>query len=104
MGSGAHGDAKMRKKISDTALRAMSPEARELALSTLIAATRERPNGELVELSAAIEELEARNSLDSATMRAKVEAGTLAESWEICQWLILLDRRERLEKLASRPC
>jgi hypothetical protein len=92
----------MRYTVKDTDLRAMSEGERETAWAKLIAATQQ-PHGDNVrELDEQIRACEAQHGIDSATMRQRVRDRALPESWEICQWLMLLNRRALLVTLASR--
>jgi hypothetical protein len=71
-------------------------------LREMVAATKEPPNGECAEVDAEIHAFEQRFGIDSAAMRAQVRSGEMKESWDICKWLMTLDRRDRLAKRAAR--
>lgn len=91
----------MSYTVKDSDLRAMSAGERENAGAKLIAATQQPDSGKVRELDEQIRACEAQHGIDSATMRQRVRARVLSESWEICQWLMLLNRRALLVTLAS---
>ena len=87
----------MRARIRSSELRSMTVEDRVSKLAhEMGAAARAKPNGEVRELAEQIGAFEARFGIDSATLRREVESGVRPETWEVCQWLMLLHRRDRL--------
>lgn len=92
----------MRRKVAESALLAMSEAKRSEALAQLVGATRGMPNGELKALRGEIARLEKEHGMSSEQLRADITAGVRKETWEYCQWLMLLRRRERLEARAAR--
>jgi hypothetical protein len=96
------GDAMTKYRISDQALKAMPEARRAEAMLKLVRDARALPNGELKDVIEQITDFERRFQLDSERMRAEVSDGTRREDWEICQWLMLMKRRSRLEQRASR--
>ncbi len=80
----------------------MTEEERERALASLVSAARSKPNGALKEIEAKIRDLEIRYEVNSETLRRQVSSGTRSETWEICQWLMLLHRREQLGARSAR--
>lgn len=89
-------------RISDQALKAMPEAQRAEAMLKLVRDARAVPNGELKEVNERIADFERRFDIDSERMRAEVSEGARREDWEICQWLMLMKRRSRLEQRASR--
>ena len=87
-------------KLSD--LEALAPEERDRRLDELVRSTTRGPNGEVAALDAQIEALERRHGFDSATLRRRLAAGEQSETPEVCDWLMLLDLRERIASVASR--
>ena len=63
-------------------------------------ATRGKPNGEVRDVDQRIHAFEARFGIDSETLRNEVTSGARAETWDFCQWLMLLQERDRL---VARP-
>jgi hypothetical protein len=55
-----------------------------------------KPNGVAARIEAEICEFEDRFGFDSAEMRRQLDAQELQETWDVCQWLTLLHRRELL--------
>jgi len=92
----------MMKSIRMAELAALEPEARAERLREFVAATRQPPNGELAEAEAEIRTFEQRAGVDSDTMRREVSEGRRPETWDVCEWLLLLEERDRLASLAAR--
>jgi hypothetical protein len=59
-------------------------------------AARGKPNGELRDVDSRIHAFETRFGVDSATLRSEVASGKRPETWDVCQWLMLLQERDRL--------
>lgn len=89
-------------RYSDAQLRAMSEDARNRALARLVEAARQPVNGELRELDVEIKAYEDRFGFSSERMRSMVGAGEMRETLEVCDWLMTLNRRERLAKRAAQ--
>jgi hypothetical protein len=89
-------------RIGDQALKAMPDAERAEAMLKLVRSTRTLPNGELKEVIERIADFERRFQVDSERMQAEVTDGTRREDWEVCQWLMLMKRRSRLEHRAPR--
>ncbi len=88
-----------RHKISDLTSRPV-PELRGV-LRELVRGMRTVPNGELPELDAKIRKFESRSGFNSQTLLARVKSGEQRETWEVCEWLLLLDLRESIAALRS---
>ncbi len=56
------------------------------------------PNGQLAELDRRIATFERVYETTSEMMRAELASGTRKETAEICQWLMLLELRERVSR------
>lgn len=81
------------KRVTREELRHLSVDERVERLSNALSAVYEPINGELVEVARKIDAYERRFGFSSAEMRAKLDAGELAETSEVCDWLMLLDLR-----------
>lgn len=92
----------MKKSIKSADLRKMSAEEQDEAMRGLVRVARGQPNGELRELDQQIRELEEKHGLSSDDLRRELSRGKRKESWEICQWLMLLDQRDLLGSRTSR--
>jgi hypothetical protein len=92
----------MKRSVSIAALKVMSASRREEEIAELIKSTRRLPNGEIADLDEVIKHFEEQYHVDSETMRARVADGSLAETTDICTWLMTLKLRDRLAKLAAR--
>jgi hypothetical protein len=84
-------------------LERLQPGEKEAKLRALVVATGQPPNGELRELDSRIHEYEQRAGLNSAALRDKLASGEVAETAEVCDWLMLLEIRERIAAVVSRP-
>ena len=82
------------RSIRSSELRKLKGARREKALEKLAKGTRNAPNGEVWDASEIIAVYEKSHGYTSDEMRRRLEAGELEESWEICQWLLQLRRRE----------
>jgi hypothetical protein len=92
----------MKRSISMSKLKVMSPSLRDETLAALVTSTRRLPNGELEALRKTIAFFEHKYDLSSEELKVKVAGGHLTESEEICQWLMALRMRDRLERLEAR--
>jgi hypothetical protein len=73
------------------------PDAeRERRVTEFAAGRNVAPNGELGDLGIEIARFETRYEMSSATMRQKLIEGVLAETEDICSWLMLLSLRDKL--------
>jgi hypothetical protein len=88
-------------RLSD--LAKLGAKEQETRLRNLVGATRRAPNGELGDLDARIRAHESRAGYDSETLRRRLLSGDEAETPEVCDWLMLLDLRERIASVVSRP-
>jgi len=77
-------------------LRGLEPGEQASRLSRLAREARGAPNGGLEDVEARIRAFERRYEVDSESMREQVASGERVETWDICQWLLLLDVRDRL--------
>jgi hypothetical protein len=86
----------MAARVTTSELRNLDPGERASRLSSLAREERRAPNGEVEDIEERIRAFERRYELDSETMREEVSTGARAETWDLCQWLMLLDVRDRL--------
>lgn len=84
-------------RIFDRDLRQMGPAERDAALSELVVRTRTFSKEDLRELDQEIGTFERKYKIRSRDLLDQIEAGERAESDEVCRWLMLLNRRRRLE-------
>lgn len=84
-------------RVAASELRKLSKGEREAKLQELARAAQEPPNGQLRDLNAQIRQFEQRYDKDSATMRNELASGALQETADICQWLHLLNLRDRIQ-------
>jgi predicted neutral ceramidase superfamily lipid hydrolase len=75
----------------------LSEEERSRRLAELARAAFEPANGELDEVRAKVSEFEARYEMTSDRMLEKLRQGELAETSDVCDWLVLLKMREQLD-------
>lgn len=87
-------------RISD--LGKMEPNKRSRVLDTLVRATQGPPNGEVAQLTERIRRFETDYGMSSQSMRSALSDGSLRETTEICEWLMLLGMRDRIGKLSAR--
>lgn len=87
--------------IGSSELRKLKGARRRKALDKLAKGTRKAPNGEVRDASEVIAVYEKSHGMTSDEMRRRLEAGELEETWEICQWLLQLRRREELVRLGE---
>ncbi len=92
----------MKQSIKSSDLRKMSPDEQDEAMRKLVKVARARPNGELKDLDAQIQAFEQKHGLSSDDLRHELAQGRRKESWEICQWLMLLDQRDLLGSRKAR--
>lgn len=86
----------MHLSFTDAEYRKMTPTERKAVLKAASVVLASPPNGELHDVDLEIRAFEERLNLPSETMKERVSEGSLKETWEICQWLMLLSRRERI--------
>ncbi|HEY8205976.1 MAG TPA: hypothetical protein VIG99_00750 [Myxococcaceae bacterium] len=86
----------MKRMVKGTELRQMSPERQEEAIKELVRAANSPPNGEMRDLDQQICAFEEKFGLSSQELRRELAQGRREESWEVCQWLMLLDQRDYL--------
>lgn len=84
--------------IKDADLRNMTEEERDAAWAKLIELARRPVTPErLKEIDDELAVYEQKYGMTSAEMRHKVSWGEMEETSDICDWLMLLRRRELLE-------
>lgn len=83
-------------------LAELGPSEKESRLRALVDASRRPPNGELRDLDAKIRQHEEAAGFDSTTLRQRLASGEQSETAIVCDWLMLLDLRERIASVASR--
>lgn len=86
----------MTSRVTMQELRGLDAGQRASRLSRLARDARGTPNGGLEDVEARIRAFERRYEVDSETMREQVASGARVETWDVCQWLLLLDVRDRL--------
>src|SRR5438132_10033559 len=79
-----------------------TPAEREQILRELVQAVNQPPNGELAELDAEVRAFETRLGMDSETMRARLDAGEIEETLDLCKWLMALRLRDEIAALSAR--
>ncbi len=93
----------MKQSLKNSDLKKMSPDEQDEAMRNLVKVARGKPNGEFKDLDAQIEAFEQKHQLSSDELRHELAQGKRKESWEICQWLMLLDQRDLLGSREARP-
>lgn len=88
----------MSRKITSEEWRAMEQEDRSRTLDQLVTAARGVPNGELAAVTEEITAFEHRFDLPTDRMLQRLQDGSLTETSEITDWLMLERRRERMAK------
>ena len=83
------------------ALAELGDDALAARVAEMAAVARGPANGELSQIEAAIRAFEKKRGLHSEEMQRRLAAGTLAEDWDICEWLVMLGIRGRL--VSSTP-
>ena len=86
----------MRSRITDAELRGMAEPERRQALAELVRATRVPSNGAVEQVNARIASFEKAHGMTSDDMRAQLRAGRMAETLDVCSWLMALKLRERI--------
>lgn len=81
-------------RLSD--LRTLAPDARRQRLSEFAAARHQPLNGELSFVAESIAAFEQRYEMRSAVMLEGLQNGSIKETADIGNWLMLLDVREHL--------
>jgi len=100
--TGCPGERTQMQTVRFSELARLEPEEKSRRLGELVQATRLPVNGELATVDAALRGYEQRHGFDSETMRRRLTSGELSESTDVCEWLMLLNLRNRLASLASR--
>lgn len=95
-------EAPMKQSLKSSELKQLSPEAQDDAMRRLARVAKSAPNGELKDLDAQIFALEEQHGITSAQLRTELAQGLRKETWEICQWLMLLDQRGLLGARKAR--
>lgn len=93
----------MKQSIKHSDLKKLSPEQQDEAMRQLVKVARSEPNGELKDLEVQIQAFELKHGLSSNDLRHELALGRRKESWEICQWLMLLDQRDLLGSRQTQP-
>jgi hypothetical protein len=92
----------MKQSLKNSDLKKMSPDQQDEAMQNLVKVARGKPNGELKDLDVQIHAFELKHQLSSDELRHELAQGKRKESWEICQWLMLLDQRDLLGSRKAR--
>ena len=71
-------------------------------LREIVAAARQPPNGELAEMDQEILAFEAAAGMTSGQMLAAIDAQAMEETWDVCRWMMALNRRDRFAQRSSR--
>ncbi len=74
----------------------MNAEQQAAELRAMVRTARSIPNGELKEIEARLEALEALHGVTSSQLQQELAQGKRAETWEICDWLMLISKRDLL--------
>jgi hypothetical protein len=88
-------------KISD--LKVMSQPQQERRMADLVKSTGRIPNGEIRDLDDQIAKYEKKFGFDTRTLREKLATGEINETLAICDWLMLVNIRDRLVARVPRP-
>lgn len=91
----------MIRAVKIAELGTMEPDKRTRVLTSLVRATREAPNGEVRQLEERIERFEREFDMSSHAMRHSLAQGEIRETTEVCEWLMLLDLRDRIASLSA---
>ena len=86
----------MKQSLKSSDLKKMSPDEQDEALRSLVKVARGGPNGDLRDLGMQIHAFELKYRLSSNELRHELAQGKLKESWEVCQWLLLINQRDLL--------
>lgn len=86
----------MSKPLAFSSLKAMQPKEREDRLARVVVDARRAPNGEIKSISDRLSAYERQFGFSSTEMRERVSGGSLAESDDVCSWLMLLDLQARV--------
>ncbi len=90
-------------RVSARELRDLSVEQQVLTLLRAFKLAKESPvNGEITELEAEITTFEEQYHCRSSDLPGRLQARTLREDHGVCEWLMLIDRRQRLQDVARR--
>jgi hypothetical protein len=79
-----------------------TPAERDEILREMVQAVDQPPNGELAELDEEIRGFETRLGMDSGTMKARLEAGEIEETLDVCKWLMAIRLRDEIAALSAR--
>ena len=82
----------------------MNEEQRTARVAELVRAARAPLNGEIREIDKRIQIYEERYEMKSGMVKAELDAGRLRETLEICQWLMLVHRKELMLAHEARRC
>lgn len=86
----------MKRSVKASELNRLPSSEQEAVLRDLVEVVRSKPNGELKDLDSRIVAYEVKHGMSSEQLRRELSQGRMKESWEICQWLMLLDQRDLL--------
>jgi len=86
----------MKRSIPLSEFHGASDARRDELLSELVRDARTPPNGEAKEIDAEIRVFEQRYEMTSAQMVERLTGGQQRETFDICNWLMLLEVRDRL--------
>jgi hypothetical protein len=93
----------MKTTVSLSELRGLDERAHGAKLAALSSALTAEPNGELRDVEQEIERRAVKVGVPAAEVRARVAAGTLRETREVCDLLMLLTVRDHLGAAQARP-
>lgn len=85
-----------RLVVTDVELRQASPERKAELHRAMVAAMRAPANGEVADLEASIAALETKIGRTVEEVKRGLDEGTLSESLEVCQLLMLVEHRNLL--------
>ncbi len=91
----------MRVSFTTREFVSADEEGQQQMLAAASAALRSEPNGEIKELEAKLRLYEDKFDIPSDEIRSMVSNGALRETWEVCEWLMVLKLKERLERRRS---
>jgi hypothetical protein len=85
------------KSIQLKDMAKLSADEQTSRIASMVAGRNAEANGEVEFLNSAIADYEERGGMKSDEMRAKLQAGQIRETSDICGWLMLLDARDSLQ-------
>ena len=92
----------MKHTIKLSEFARMPRPHQEEAVREIVAAARRPLNGEMVEVQQEIAAFEAAKGMSSEQMLAAIDAKAMEETWDVCRWMMALNRRDRIAQRSSR--